>query len=161
MRYYQNSNMLSVEQKQTLRDAGYSEAKIQAYEWAKFGDTESVVPEDDTAALMDPEVTKGLEQLLSEWEIFKSSGFLGFGAGGIEHPIYKKLAALPVVEVISGRWEGVDPKIIANIKEYMDGWKQELGIEANLEESFETYLRRAIAEKLSIMQERVAEPVAA
>lgn len=152
--------MLTTQQKQKLADAGYSEAKIQAYELAKFGGAGSVTSEED-AALMDPEVTKGLEQLLSEWEIFKSSGFLGFGAGGIEHPIYKKLAGLPMVEVVSGRWEDADPQIIDNIKEYLDGWKRELGIEVHLEESFETYLRRAIAEKLHVMQERVAEPIAA
>lgn len=117
--------------------------------------------DDETVLLMDPEVTAGLKQLLSEWGLFKSSGWFGMGAGGIEHSLYKKLAGLPVMTVVSGRWEGADPKITTNITEYMDGWKKEFGIDADPEEPFETYLRRVIAEILHLTSEPVSEPLAA
>lgn len=94
---------------------------------------------------MSPEVTKGLEQLLSEWDIFASSGFLGFGSGGVEHPIYKKIRGLPIAAVMAGRWDGSNEKVIQNIKMYMDGWRKERGVEALPEEKFEDYLRRVVA----------------
>ncbi len=94
---------------------------------------------------MRPEVTQGLEQLLSEWDIFASSGFLGFGSGGVEHPIYKKIRGIPVAAVMSGRWDGSNEKVIQNIKMYMDGWRKERGVEALPEEKFENYLRRVVS----------------
>src|SRR3989338_5399590 len=114
-----------------------------------------------SATLMNPDVTKGLEKLLSEWDLFKSSGIFGLGAGGTEHPLYKKIAALPIMSVVSGRWEGTDTKAVTNIKEYMDGWRQPWGIDADPEESFETYLRRVIAEILHVAPASASEPVAA
>jgi hypothetical protein len=94
---------------------------------------------------MRPEVTQGLEQLLSEWDIFASSGFLGFGSGGVEHPIYKKIRGLPIAAVMAGRWDGSNEKVIQNIKMYIDGWRKERGVEALPEEKFEDYLRRVVA----------------
>ena len=113
-----------------------------------------------SATLMNPDVTKGLEKLLSEWDLFKSSGIFGLGAGGTEHPLYKKIAALPIMSVVSGRWEGTDTKAVTNIKEYMDGWRQQWGIDADPEESFETYLRRVIADILHVAPASASEPVA-
>ncbi len=112
---------------------------------------QQAAPAEAPAGVLDhPEVQKGLEQLLSEWDLFKRSGFLGLGAGGSDHPLYKKLAALPVAAVLSGRWEDADQEAITNIQEYMNGWKEQHGIEADPEEAFETYLKRVIANILNI-----------
>lgn len=89
-------------------------------------------------------VTEGLKQLLSEWKIFKASGFLGMGPSGIDHPLYKQLANLPMASVIAGRFEGVTPEIKQALTSYMNGWRYEHGIMHDMGESFETYLRRVI-----------------
>jgi hypothetical protein len=114
--------------------------------------------QDSDAALMNPEVTEGLTELLSRWSIFEKSGWFGFGAHGIEHPLYKKLSTLPLRSVVSGRWQGVDAAVINNIQEYIQGWKQERGIIADPDESFETYLRRVIAEILQATAQVAAQP---
>jgi len=91
-----------------------------------------------------PEVTEGLEQLLSEWKLFKGSGFLGGGPGGKNHPLYKKLENLPMVAVVSGRFEGATPEIKQRLTDYMNGWRYEHGIVHEMGETFEHYLRRVI-----------------
>ncbi|MEX0917712.1 MAG: hypothetical protein WDZ93_00995 [Candidatus Paceibacterota bacterium] len=91
-----------------------------------------------------PEVNAGLEQLLSEWTLFKSSGLFGTGPKGFEHPLYKKLAGLPMAAVIAGRFEGSKPEIKQNIADYMNGWRYEQGIVHRMDEQFEHYLRRVI-----------------
>lgn len=156
--------MLTDEQKQKLRDAGYAPAKIDTYERAKFGAVESVAepaPEDAIARLMAPEVTEGLGELLSQWPPFDKSGLLGFGKHGLEHPLYLQLAGLPIQAVLSGQWKGADRTIIENIQAYMNGWAQEQGIVADPEETFEIYLRRVIAEILRATPEPISQPVAA
>ena len=106
---------------------------------------------------MAPEVTEGLKELLSGWKLFEKSGWLGLGAHGIEHPLYKKLAPLSVADVLAGS----DSDAIANIRAYMDGWRDERGITADPEETFDTYLRRVIAEILRAERARVVEQPAA
>lgn len=90
------------------------------------------------------EVTQGLSQLLSEWKLFKRSGFLGTGPNGVEHPLYKKIAKLPMIAVIAGRFEGATPEIKQSITDYMNGWRYEQGIVHEMGETFEHYLRRVI-----------------
>lgn len=90
------------------------------------------------------EVTAGLEQLLSEWSLFKSSGFLGVGPNGIDHPLFKKLSNLPMAAIISGRFEGATPEIKQSITDYMNGWRYEQGLVHEMGEVFEHYLRRVI-----------------
>ena len=99
--------------------------------------------------LTDPKVTDGLEQLLSEWKLFKSSGLLGTGPHGIDHPLYKQLANLPMAAVVSGRFEGVTPEIKQSLTDYMNGWRYEQNIIHEMNETFEQYLRRVI---LSILK---------
>ena len=94
------------------------------------------------------EVSAGLQQLLSEWKLFKSSGFLGTGPGGYEHPLYKKLSAMPIAAVIAGRFEGATPEIKQSISDYMNGWRYEQGIVHEMNETFEHYLRRVVKEIL-------------
>jgi hypothetical protein len=94
--------------------------------------------------IMVPEVTAGLSQLLSEWSLFKSSGFFGTGPSGKEHPLYVTLAPLTLAVVISGRFEGATPLIKQNISDYMNGWRYEEGIVHEHTETFEHYLRRVV-----------------
>lgn len=95
--------------------------------------------------LYTPQVTAGLEQLLSEWKLFKSSGIFGTGPHGTQHPLYKQLAQLPMAAVIAGRFEGATPEIRQNIADYMNGWRYEHGLLHRMNEQFEQYLRRVIA----------------
>lgn len=94
--------------------------------------------------LQAPAVTAGLKQLLSEWSLFKSSGFFGTGPGGIDHPLYKQLATLTMAAVVAGRFEGATPQIKQSITDYMNGWRYEEGISHDHNETFEHYLRRVI-----------------
>lgn len=99
--------------------------------------------------LQSPEVQSGLEQLLVEWKLFRSSGFLGTGPKGINHPLYKKLASLPMAAVVAGRFEGVTPEIKQSLTDYMNGWRYEQGIVHEMGETFESYLRRVIKQVLT------------
>lgn len=97
------------------------------------------------AQVSDEKVEDGLHQMLSEWKLFKSSGIFGTGPHGIEHPLYKQLAQLPLAAVIAGRFEGATPEIRQTIADYMNGWRYEHGIVHKMEEHFEDYLRRVVA----------------
>jgi hypothetical protein len=92
--------------------------------------------------LMSPDVTMALGKLLHEWKIFASSGLFGMGPGGIEHPLYIKLARLSMAEIITGRYEEADMKVVHAIKDYVDAWRHEQGIAYSPSETFEHYLRR-------------------
>lgn len=94
--------------------------------------------------LMAPEVTSGLEQLLSEWSLFKSSGLFGTGPHGSEHPLYLKLKNISVTNILAGRYEGAKPEIKQSVTDYMNGWRYEQGIIYEPGETFEQYLRRVI-----------------
>lgn len=98
--------------------------------------------------LKSPEVEAGLRQLLSEWVLFKKSGFLGTGPSGIDHPLYKQLAGMPMAAVVSGRFEGVTPEIKRRLSDYMTGWRYEQGVMHEMGETFENYLRRVIRQVL-------------
>ncbi len=94
--------------------------------------------------LQTPEITAGLSQLLSEWSLFKSSGFFGTGPSGKDHVLYLKLAPLTMATVIAGRFEGVTPLIKQSITDYMNGWRYEEGIVHEHGETFEHYLRKVV-----------------
>lgn len=94
--------------------------------------------------LMTPEVTNGLDQLLSEWSHFKSSGIFGTGPSGRDHPLYKKIGNLTMAAVIAGRFDGATPAIKQSITDYMNGWRYEEGIIHEHGETFEHYLRRVV-----------------
>ncbi len=94
--------------------------------------------------LEDPDVDLGLDQLLSEWSLFKKSGMFGTGPRGRQHPLYMKLAPLTIPLILSGRFEGATPEIKQSVTDYMNGWRYEQGIIHNPDETFEHYLRRVI-----------------
>lgn len=97
-----------------------------------------------TDSLMSEAVTTGLNQLLSEWTLFKSSGFLGTGSKGDAHPLYAELRNLPMSLVIAGRFEGATPEVRQSITDYMNGWRYEQGMTHDIQETFEHYLRRVV-----------------
>lgn len=107
------------------------------------------------------EVTAGLEQLLSEWSLFRKSGFLGSGPSGSAHPLYQKLAGLPMASVVSGRFEGATAEVKQNISDYMNGWRYEQNIVPDMQETFEHYLRRVIQHILNESKQRAKNDEAA
>jgi hypothetical protein len=98
----------------------------------------------EQSELFSPKITDALHQLLHEWTIFGGSGLFGIGPGGSEHPLYIKLSTLSMGEVLAGRWEKADPKLIKVIKQYVDAWRHEQGIAYTIDETFEHYLRRVV-----------------
>jgi len=111
--------------------------------------------------LMAPEVNAGLNQLLSEWSLFKSSGFFGTGPSGADHVLYKKLAPLTMAAVIAGRFEGSTPQIKQSITDYMNGWRYEEGVVHEHAETFEHYLKKVIRHILDKQKaEKEKKPVA-
>lgn len=91
------------------------------------------------------EVDNGLNQLLSEWSLFKKSGLFGTGPKGREHPLFLKLAELQIPLILAGRFEGSTQEIKQSITDYMNGWRYEQGIIYEPGETFEHYLRRVIS----------------
>jgi hypothetical protein len=97
-----------------------------------------------TDPLEDPDVDLGLEQLLGEWSLFKKSGMFGTGPKARQHPLFLKLATIPMPLILSGRFEGSTNEIRQSITDYMNGWRYEQGIIYEQDETFEHYLRRVI-----------------
>lgn len=95
--------------------------------------------------LYSAEVDSGMNQLLSEWSLFKKSGLFGTGPKGKEHPLFLKLAELQIPLILAGRFEGSTQEIKQSITDYMNGWRYEQGIVYEPGETFEHYLRRVIS----------------
>ncbi len=94
--------------------------------------------------LASPEINKALHDLLDEWPLFAGSGLFGIGPGGMEHPLYKQLSMLSMGEIMAGRWDKADPKVIRVLKEYVNAWRHEQGVAYTINETFEHYLRRVV-----------------
>lgn len=90
------------------------------------------------------EVEEGLQQLLSEWSLFKKSGLFGTGPKGKDHPLFKKMAPLQIPLLLAGRFEGATQEIKQSVTDYMNGWRYEQGLIYQQGETFEHYLRRVI-----------------
>ena len=103
---------------------------------------------------MTREIDDGLEQLLSDWSLFKKSGLFGTGPHGREHPLFKKIAGLPIPLLLAGRFEGSTQEIKQSITDYMNGWRYEQGIIYEQGELFEHYLRRVIKQILDLQKKR-------
>jgi hypothetical protein len=100
------------------------------------------------------EVDDGLDQLLSEWSIFKKSGLFGTGPKGREHPLFKKMAELQIPLLLAGRFEGATQEIKQSVTDYMNGWRYEQGLIYQQGETFEHYLRRVIRHILDLQNIR-------
>lgn len=122
-------------------DSSVTQKMTSFREEMKKRDAKDKLPVTDLDA---PEVTSGLGQLLSEWKLFKSSGFLGTGPNSTDHPLYIKLRSMPMAAVIAGRFEGATPEVKQSITDYMNGWRYEQGLVHDMGETFEHYLRRVI-----------------
>jgi hypothetical protein len=105
--------------------------------------------------LYTPEIDAGLDQLLSEWSLFKKSGLFGTGPKGREHPLFKKIAGLQIPLLLAGRFEGATQEIKQSITDYMNGWRYEQGIVYNQGETFERYLRRVIKHILDLQKRKI------
>jgi hypothetical protein len=134
------SHFTSVAQDKSLQDS----AQLQHEDILMQQQKEQAAKTSQMDPLQTPAVTAGLGQLLSEWNLFKSSGIFGTGPSGKDHVLYLKLAPLTMAAVIAGRFEGVTPKIKQSIADYMNGWRYEEGIAHEHGETFEHYLRRVI-----------------
>lgn len=130
-----------------------------------FDDTKLKTPADlpekklnplaDQNPLYSNEIDQGLEQLLSDWGLFKKSGLFGTGPRGREHPLFKKIADLQIPLLVSGRFEGATQEIRQTITDYMNGWRYEQGIIYEKGETFEQYLRRVIKHILDLQKKRL------
>jgi len=98
------------------------------------------------------EVTNGLNQLLSDWSLFKKSGLFGTGPKGIEHPLYAKVKDLQIPLLLAGRFEGATQEIKQSVTDYMNGWRYEQGIIYEQGEAFDHYLRRVIRHILDLQK---------
>jgi hypothetical protein len=89
-------------------------------------------------------VDDGLNQLLTDWTLFKKSGLFGTGPKGMNHPLYLKIKDLQIPLLLAGRFEGATQEIKQSITDYMNGWRYEQGIVYEQGENFDHYLRRVI-----------------
>ncbi len=120
------------------------------------------LPDPDTVSALGPnddplqtkEVDAGLEQLLLEWSLFKKSGLFGTGPKGREHPLFKKIAPLPIALLLAGRFDGATQEIKQSITDYMNGWRYEQGIVYEQGETFEKYLRRVIRHIIDLQKQQ-------
>ena len=124
-----------------------------------FNDVPAVLPTNANEIenpLYTSEIDAGLDQLLSDWSLFKKSGLFGTGPKGREHPLFKKIANLQIPLLLAGRFEGANQEIRQSITDYMNGWRYEQGIIYEQGETFEVYLRRVIKHIIDLQKRRVA-----
>ena len=98
------------------------------------------------------QVDDGLNQLLSDWTLFKKSGLFGTGPKGMSHPLYIMIKDLQIPLLLAGRFEGATQEIKQSITDYMNGWRYEQGIVYEQGENFDHYLRRVIRHILDLQQ---------
>ena len=128
-----------------------SEAKLRTPEdlpSASALETSSVAGDD----LFTKQVDDGLNQLLSDWILFKKSGLFGTGPKGTSHPLYQKLKDLQIPLLLAGRFEGATQEIKQSVTDYMNGWRYEQGIIYEQGETFDHYLRRVIRHILDLQK---------
>ena len=98
--------------------------------------------------LMTPDITVGLTQLLSEWNIFKGSGLFGMGPGGIDHPLYVSIKDNSMLSIMNGTFTGATNEVQQSINDYVNGWRYEQSIVPQHSETFEHFLRRVVRKVL-------------
>jgi len=114
--------------------------------------TQDSLTNKDEDPLMSQAVSEGLNQLLSDWMLFKKSGLFGTGPSGREHPLYQKIKDLQIPLLLAGRFEGATQEIKQSITDYMNGWRYEQGIIYEQGETFDHYLRRVIRHILDLQK---------
>jgi len=112
------------------------------------------LPSNTASTTGDPLTTKqvddGLDQLLTDWMLFKKSGLFGTGPKGMNHPLYLKIKDLQIPLLLAGRFEGATQEIKQSVTDYMNGWRYEQGIVYDQGENFDHYLRRVIRHILDL-----------
>jgi hypothetical protein len=121
-----------------------------------FADLPTTIPnkEHEGNPLFTAEIDAGLDQLLSDWSLFKKSGLFGSGPKGREHPLFKKIAGLQIPMLLAGRFDDASQEIKQSITDYMNGWRYEQGIVYEPGETFENYLRRVIRHIIDLQKNR-------
>jgi len=114
--------------------------------------TQDSVTNKNSDPLQTEEVTDGLNQLLSDWILFKKSGLFGTGPKGVDHPLYNSIKTLQIPLLLAGRFEGATQEIKQSITDYMNGWRYEQGIIYEQGEIFDHYLRRVIRHILDLQK---------
>lgn len=114
--------------------------------------TQDSITNKEKDPLRSQEVNEGLNQLLSDWVLFKKSGLFGTGPKGVEHPLYQKIKELQIPLLLAGRFEGATQEIKQSITDYMNGWRYEQGIIYEQGETFDHYLRRVIRHILDLQK---------
>jgi hypothetical protein len=114
--------------------------------------TQDSITNKNADPLQTQEVTEGLNQLLSDWILFKKSGLFGTGPKGIDHPLYQKIKDLQIPMLLAGRFDGATQEIKQSITDYMNGWRYEQGIIYEQGETFDHYLRRVIRHILDLQK---------
>ncbi len=100
------------------------------------------------------EIDAGLDELLSDWSLFKKSGLFGTGPKGREHPLFQKIASIQVPLILAGRFDGATQEVQQSITDYMNGWRYEQGIVYAPGETFDVYLRRVIKHIIDLQKKR-------
>jgi len=134
------------------KESGFSAAKLSSLATPPAAPVKREASAAPADPLFTPEIDRGLDQLLSEWSLFKKSGLFGSGAKGREHPLFKKIAGLQIPLLLAGRFEGATQEIKQSITDYMNGWRYEQGIIYMQGETFERYLRRVIKHILDLQK---------
>lgn len=122
-----------------------------------FSDLPTSLPRKESEVgnpLYTAEIDAGLDELLSDWSLFKKSGLFGTGPKGREHPLFQKISGIQVPLLLAGRFEGATQEIRQSITDYMNGWRYEQGIVYESGETFETYLRRVIKHIIDLQKQR-------
>lgn len=122
-----------------------------------FSDLPTSLPRKESEVgnpLYTAEIDAGLDELLSDWSLFKKSGLFGTGPKGREHPLFQKISGIQVPLLLAGRFEGATQEIRQSVTDYMNGWRYEQGIVYESGETFETYLRRVIKHIIDLQKQR-------
>ena len=122
-----------------------------------FSDLPTSLPRKESEVgnpLFTDEIDAGLNELLSDWSLFKKSGLFGTGPKGREHPLFQKMSSIQIPLILAGRFDGATQEIRQSITDYMNGWRYEQGIVYESGETFETYLRRVIKHIIDLQKQR-------
>ena len=122
-----------------------------------FSDLPTSLPRKESEVgnpLFTDEIDAGLDELLSDWSLFKKSGLFGTGPKGREHPLFQKMSSIQIPLILAGRFDGATQEIRQSITDYMNGWRYEQGIVYEPGETFETYLRRVIKHIIDLQKQR-------
>ncbi len=104
----------------------------------------------DSDTLNTPVIDSGLNDLLTRW--LGTTGFLGFGDGGVKHPDWAKMKDLFVEDVLHGDGvvpPGLKPELFENLGKNIIGWRDAYALYPLDSENVEHYIRRVVEMSVS------------